>query len=329
MTQPRPRVSIGLPIYNAERFLAECLDSFLAQTFSDFELIVSDNGSTDLTPQICREYAARDGRVRTFRSEENRGVAWNFNRVFQLSRGEYFRWAAHDDLVAPDYLARCVAALDNHPEAVWCHTRRAKIDAGGAVVADPADTPAMRAAVARVFAAERPAERLRAVLLTPGAGLDFYGVGRRDAMARTRLHRPYFSADKVFLAEFSLAGPWIEVPETLFFLRQHAEQSVRTVSQGRLEHWITGGRLPRLRVPRRVRYALGCLHVAATAPLSWRERLSCLAAWLTFATRPRKWLRLAQDALRAVGIKLRPPQDEQMPAGTAESHAGSTARATA
>src|SRR5579871_3942080 len=112
------RVSIGLPVHNGERYLREAIDSLLAQTYRDFELIISDNGSTDGTEAICRAYAAADPRIRYYREEQNRGCAWNWNRVFALARGEIFKWAAHDDVCAPRLVERCLEALDRCPEAV-------------------------------------------------------------------------------------------------------------------------------------------------------------------------------------------------------------------
>jgi glycosyltransferase involved in cell wall biosynthesis len=115
-----PRVSIGLPVYNGERFLKDALDSILSQTYRDFELIISDNASSDHTEEICRRYAARDERVRYYRYDNNVGAARNFNRVFQLSRGEYFKWAAHDDICSPGFLQRCVKILDSDTAVVVC-----------------------------------------------------------------------------------------------------------------------------------------------------------------------------------------------------------------
>ena len=112
MLNNKPRVSIGMPVFNGENYLAEALDSLLTQTFSDFELIISDNASTDKTEEICRAYAVRDQRIRYFRNQENLGASRNYNRVFELSSGEYFKWAAHDDLCAPEFLGRCVDVLD-------------------------------------------------------------------------------------------------------------------------------------------------------------------------------------------------------------------------
>jgi glycosyltransferase involved in cell wall biosynthesis len=93
-----PKVSIGMPVFNGEPFIREALDSLLAQTFTDFELIISDNGSTDGTEKICREYAASDPRIRYVRQPENRGAVFNFQYVLTEARGEYFMWAAHDDI---------------------------------------------------------------------------------------------------------------------------------------------------------------------------------------------------------------------------------------
>ena len=99
-----PRVSIGLPVYNGELFLENALDSILSQTYSDFELIISDNASDDKTEEICRSYAARDKRVRYSRNAHNLGAAPNYNRVYHLARGRYFKWASHDDVLAPEFL---------------------------------------------------------------------------------------------------------------------------------------------------------------------------------------------------------------------------------
>ena len=121
-----PRVSIGLPVFNGERYLARAIESVLGQDFRDLELIVCDNASTDRTPEICAAYARRDARVRYFRNPRNLGAGPNYDRCFRLARGEYFKWAAHDDRLAPDYLSRTVAALDAAPEAVPGHPGRAQ-----------------------------------------------------------------------------------------------------------------------------------------------------------------------------------------------------------
>lgn len=117
-----PRVSIGMPVYNGEKFIRDALDSLLAQTYTDFELIISDNASTDVTEKICREYATKDSRVHYIRQGENIGATENFKFVLQMARGEYFMWAAHDDRWHPDFIYLGVRVLDDDPSCglVFC-----------------------------------------------------------------------------------------------------------------------------------------------------------------------------------------------------------------
>jgi len=126
-----PRVTVGLPVYNGERYLAEAIDSLLTQTFTDFELIICDNASTDRTEAIGREYAARDSRVRYCRNRVNIGLYPNFNLVRGMARGEFFKWLAHDDVCSPAYLERCVEALDAAPGASMAYTRATAIGPDG------------------------------------------------------------------------------------------------------------------------------------------------------------------------------------------------------
>lgn len=99
-----PNVSIGMPVYNGEKYLRNALDSLLSQTFVDFELIISDNASTDSTEAICREYAARDSRIKYIRQRENQGAHTNFKFVFDEAHGDYFMWAACDDIRSHDFI---------------------------------------------------------------------------------------------------------------------------------------------------------------------------------------------------------------------------------
>jgi len=117
-----PKVSIGLPVYNGERYLREAIDSILAQTMDDFELIICDNASTDGTEVVCREYVDRDDRIRYYRNDDNLGASRNFNRTVELALASYFKWAAHDDALAANYLARCVEILDHEPTVVLSHS---------------------------------------------------------------------------------------------------------------------------------------------------------------------------------------------------------------
>jgi hypothetical protein len=116
----RPLVTVGMPVFNAERSVRQALDSIVAQDYANVEVILSDNASTDGTPAICEEYTARDPRVRYTRQPANRGANWNFNHVFEAARGEYFVWAAADDWRGPSFLTTCVKALERDPSAVLC-----------------------------------------------------------------------------------------------------------------------------------------------------------------------------------------------------------------
>lgn len=152
-----PAVSVGLPVYNGERYLAAAIESILAQTYGDFELLLCDNASTDATPEICRRYAAADPRVRYVRHPENLGAAENYNVAFRLARGRYFRWAAHDDLLEPRLLERCTAELDAAPESVvLCYPRTVLVDDEGRHLRVHEDLMDLREA--------RPHQRLRHVV---------------------------------------------------------------------------------------------------------------------------------------------------------------------
>src|SRR5262245_60354195 len=129
-----PPITIGLPVYNREKYLRTALDSLLNQTFGDFELVICDNASTDDTPTIAQEYAARDKRVRFFRNDANVGANRNFNRVFHLSRGKYLKWSTSDDYWAPQTLAQLFPIIDHDPEIVLCYPKTMICDAAGTPV---------------------------------------------------------------------------------------------------------------------------------------------------------------------------------------------------
>lgn len=210
------RVSLGMPLYNAERYLALTLDSILAQTFTKFELVISDNGSTDHTEQICRAYAAKDGRIRYYREEINRGAAWNHNRVFALSRGEYFKWASYDDLLAPQFLESCAAVLDKDPAVVLCCTTVMDIDEHG---------KAMGIKSSKASQCSAPQDRFRALLYKAHTCEEIYGLMRYGDLARTPLIGPFTGSDQNLLAELALHGRFYEVPEVLFFHRWHSKST--------------------------------------------------------------------------------------------------------
>lgn len=259
-----PKVSIGLPVYNGENYLAEALDSILAQTFTDFELIIGDNASTDRTELICREYQARDPRIRYVRQPENLGACRNYDMTFELSRGEYFKWAAHDDNLAPEFLAVLVAVLDADPGCVLTYSTTVRINARGEVIGKhvnpaPSDSPI-------------PAERLRARLIPNQLCFPVFGLCRRSVMARTPLHGDYLGSDRVFMAAMLLEGRWSAVSDELFFNRKHPEQSVSPVWRvDRQLSWYRGRRTT-LPVFRKWRLLWGYLRAIHRSSLTFSQR---------------------------------------------------------
>ncbi len=217
-----PAVSIGLPVYNGERYLDATIRSILGQSFRDIELIIGDNASTDATAEICARHAAADPRVRYHRNERNLGAGPNYDACFHRARGRYFKWAAHDDLLAPGYLAQAVAALERAPAAVLCTV--------GITEIGPEDE------VLRAYAnhfpgvdSPDPARRLGAVIHTRHQCEDFFGLFRREALVGSGLHGTFSGSDRVLLAEMALRGPWVSVPEPLFLHREHPARYTRAV----------------------------------------------------------------------------------------------------
>ena len=234
-----PKVAIGMPVYNGETLLAKTLDSIVHQTFKDFELIISDNASTDSTPDICRAYAKRDRRIQYRPNEANIGIIANFNRTFRLSRARYFKWQAHDDLLAPEFLERCIEVLDNDPTTIVVGTRVGLIEADGSpvrfdasratfVTSDGEEIPPPTST--ERLASPRRLQRFRSVLFDvtgPVHGEFVFGVFRSDALEQTPLIEGYIGAEKVLLARLSLKGRFKEVPDELFFRRYHPTHAGR------------------------------------------------------------------------------------------------------
>lgn len=219
MSEPGfPPVSLGMPVYQGELYLAETLENLLGQEFGDFDLVISDNASTDATADICHEYLRQDQRIRYLRNEENLGAARNYNRVFELSTGRYFKWVSYDDLLAPSYLRRCTELLDAAPTSVaLCYPRTTIIDGNGAVIRDHNDNFDIRG--------DDPAVRLREFARKWSLCNPCFGLHRRSVLASTRLIQPYISSDVTLLAELALRGEFWEIPERLFFRRVHATSS--------------------------------------------------------------------------------------------------------
>ena len=247
-----PRVSIGLPVYNGARWLAQSLDSLLAQTFSDFELIICDNASTDGTEAISRSYAERDPRIRYIRNAKNIGGMRNATRSFELARGQYFRWAAHDDLCAPALLERLVEVLDSRPGVVAAVSPSISIDSHGERLSNfvvgkaegtslwlrrhdrPLVTDDAGVRYSTEGTATSPSRRFREVIMTLGPCEGTYGLIRSDVLRHTCLQQPYTSSDVVMLCDLVMRGPFHVISEPLFYKRWHASNVRRERGPARM-----------------------------------------------------------------------------------------------
>lgn len=213
-------VSIGIPVFNGENFIEDAIRSVLAQTLSDLELVISDNSSTDRTESICRDMAGSDPQIRYFRNERNLGAAPNYNRAWQESRGRYFKWLAHDDRIAPQYVEATVRELEARPEVMLCNTVVDYIDASGQVLATY-DSELVKGD------RERPSDRFAAMVLRSHSCVDFFGMTRRAAMVGSLLHGRFHGADRAFLAQMALRGRLAQLPQHLVEMREHSNRYTR------------------------------------------------------------------------------------------------------
>lgn len=272
---PTARLSIGLPVFNGERYLAASIEALLGQSYQDFELIISDNASTDGTAAICRQYAAQDSRIRYIRQPRNLGLVGNHNFVVAQARGEFFKWAGHDDLYARDQVERCVAALDEQPAAVLATSWTVYIGSSGSATK-------LYKFPAATAAASAP-ERLRSQLFDD-KGDYTYGVMRTNVLRRTPLLSSYHRAEDVLVAELALHGSFCTVEDWLFFRREHPNEVQMSVREGcaifdprranRFRH-------PTLRLYGE--YIWGHFAAVSRAPLSPADRRACyllLMRWL-------------------------------------------------
>lgn len=306
-----PTLSIGLPVYNGENYLEQAVRALLAQTYTDFELILCDNASTDGTRAICESFAAQDQRVRYERSDTNLGLVRNFNRAFELSRGRYFKWSAHDDLLGPDFLRLCIEQLEADDTLAVCCTSVAVIDAEGYELEEP-KTPAPPRCdplgVTRLRDASGEARRIesdmvwrrhRGVLLDSTRCYEEFGVIRADAIRATPLRGYYAGSEKVFLTELSLIGKVRVLPEVAMYMRVHDERlSSQAGSRDRQQRYLApSASRRRAWLPPQVRSAGGYWGAVWRQPMPARQRLGCLWNLVRFCFQVRKWRAVLSIAL--------------------------------
>ena len=260
------RVAVGMPVYNGERWLRESVSSILAQTMDDLLLIISDNASTDRTQEICRDFAAQDRRVLYYRNTRNIGVFGNYDRVFELSDSEYFKWASCNDYCDPELLEACLEPLERRSDVVLAYprTRLFETDLDGA--RDFEDGLNLE----QDCAAERFCELLRRISLNNVMN----GVIRASALRLTGLNRPYLSSDFNMLAELALQGKFVEVRRPLFYRRMNLDNT--TAAQAKASEGFFGsqGRKVRRMPSWLVEYHY--FLAAIGAKVGWRGRFQML-----------------------------------------------------
>lgn len=269
-----PTVTIGLPTFNGATFLSKTLDSLLGQDYADFELVISDNGSSDETEEICRSVAARDARVRFTRVPSNRGAAWNYNRVLELARGTYFKWAADDDICRPGFLRSCVDRLDADRDAVLAWPRTLLIDEDDRPIGELADDDIE-------LLSPDPIDRLSRLLRHRVEWHPVFGVVRTDVLRQTRGIGAFILADVALLAELALRGTFLQVDEVLFLRRYHAGRSL-VANPSFEEHlaWYDPSMSSRRLVQPNLRLVRELLARTREAPLPPRQRVLASAAVL-------------------------------------------------
>jgi glycosyltransferase involved in cell wall biosynthesis len=299
-----PLVTIGLPVFNGERHLRAALESLVAQSYRNLEILISDNASTDRTAAICREFAAADPRVRYSRNECNIGGFRNHDLLVERATGTYFMWAGHDDVRAPDCVRRCVEVLEREPDVVLCFTTSVTIDGEGIPIparGTPPDASAPRAA-----------DRFHDLIRMDHLIEPIYGLMRLDVLRKTPLLGQYPDSDRVLVAELALHGPFRRIPEPLFFRRDHPGRSTRLYPSRRMRMaWISPASGRSFALPH-ARQFVEYIRAIRRAPIGAGDRLRCLgymAAWLEINRKrlARDFIGTAREFARTLGRRTRGP----------------------
>ena len=223
----RPLVSIGMCVFNCDRFLPQSIESLLAQDYENFELIISDNASEDRTGEICLEYQARDPRIQYSRNETNMGAIFNGSKVKGLARGKYFMWVSDHDLWHPTLVTKCVEVLENDPAVILCYSRAQRIDVNGAflfLAPMSLDTRGMS-----------PAARYAHIINNIVGGEAIYGLYRLEAV-KHKHGKAVWASDLAFLTDLSLYGAFAHLPEVLFSLRMIRDETMEGNKKNQASH---------------------------------------------------------------------------------------------
>lgn len=281
------QVAVGLPVYNAERYLEQALESLVNQTHRDLEIVISDNGSTDRTSEICERYAAQDPRITYYRHDSNRGAGWNFNFVLDHANAPYFRWYAYDDCLDARCIELCADALDADASLILVWPRTIVIDENGTVSEENSNT--------LWWDAGTPSSRVNSLLGRPLVESllrlchPIYGLMRREVLMRARRHGSYPSADCALLVELAVLGPWARVPEAVFYSRRHLESSTVNKTPEQIAAWFDPRRSAAKAVMPITKLFCGYVLAVLTRGVPLRERMRCMREVLVWVSKERQW----------------------------------------
>jgi glycosyltransferase involved in cell wall biosynthesis len=315
-----PKISVGIPVYNGEKYLKVALHSLIKQSFQDFEIIISDNASTDKTEEICRSFQSQDQRIIYHRQPVNIGAANNYKKVFQLAKGKFFKWMAHDDLCSLNYLEECVKVLENDSDIVMSFPKFVLIDENenpfplvGKNTYATSDNRIITTNIERNFMSVHPSERYWEVLYQTTECYEFFGLARRDIIERTSQHDAYYGSDKVLLCELAVMGKIREVPDAIGYFRIHDEQSQSLKSSKERAEWISpdlnyGAFVSRLKCLQ------GYYRSIFAYSISWSERIKCLWILIAWSINLNNWQSILNEVLR---LKLNTAKSLQNTGGKA------------
>lgn len=283
-------VSIGLPVYNGERWLAQTIDSVLAQTWSNLELVIADNASTDGTEALCKTYVAKDSRVRYHRNPENIGLSNNFNRAFELSRGKYFKWTSCSDTIAPNFVEKCVDVLEQRLEVILVYPGTCLFET------NPNDGVSSRDSFNLDIesAYDRFVRYVREVKLNN----IMHGVYRSDKLRATRGYNKFVGADYNLLAEYVLLGRVVQLPDVLLFRRMTPETFTGYLSYQKGVELYDPNKGGELAFHELIK-ALDFFVIAVRAPVGIKDRLRLVA----FSARLAYWNRRTLIGEFAAGLR--------------------------
>ena len=259
------KVIIGLPVYNSQKHLGAAIESHLSQSFTDFSLVISDNGSTDSTPDICAEYASKDKRIKYLRSDENRGILWNHRRVLEgIDRPEqYFRWAGGDDIMEPDLLQTMVDVLDSRPEVEAVIHGVRNIDDDGQVIGSKGRTLDLQS--------PDVVKRAHDVLTASYQHVVAYGLLRASTLQVMRTGPDYIGWDPVFILELALRGQIVQPPGPVLLRRFHPGSISRVKTVKDFRKWVEPNANAGMRFPHWT-WAYERVRALAASPMSMADR---------------------------------------------------------